>query len=340
MDIIGRRLATPRTTLTVSARLQLCACLVSCHSSRTAEIGNVVELASAAVPAVVRIHTTGAMAQGTGAGFFIRGDDRTDFIVTTNHVVWGADAVTVQAEGDVARPAEVVGADPEVDLAVLRLRHQRTRDAPALRFGDDRGLAVGDVLVAIGTPDGVFNAVSVGILSARAKVARGPVAGESFVKYLFTDAAVSVGSSGGPVLDLDGAVVGISAAILAGGTALGIAIPAHLASPIIKTLQRGEPFRHSFSGIRVADVPDAPAPGPRVVAAASESVRAGDRVIAINGSNVRTAGEFEWREFMESPGTKWVVQVQRGGQRVSTSVILQPLMQERFVHPHMLEVAQ
>jgi len=317
----------------VLAFLEFCACRPGRHP-------DVVDLARTASPAVVRIRAAGTMVEATGAGFFIRGEDGGALVLTNNHLIWGAGSLTVQTRDGAMHPADVVGTDPEVDLAVLR--PAGAESSPTLHFGNDQSLAIGDSLLSIGTPDGVFAAVSMGILSARAKVFPPTLAAESFVEYLFTDAAVSAGSSGGPLLDSTGAVVGISLAMLGARSALGIAIPVHLAEPIVKVLQRGLPFRHSFSGIHVSDGPlEGTEVGPRVFSCAADAalcmtaphggdVRIGDRIVAINGEEVRGAHEFEWRQFMAEPGTTWTLNIARSGHRLSTHVILQELTQGSF----------
>jgi serine protease Do len=258
------------------------------------------------------------MAQGGGAGFVVRGDDGEPIIVTNSHVVWGATEIAVERNDHRVDRAVLAGSDPAVDLAVLRFASKP--ELPVLSFGDDLSLRAGDAIISIGSPAGVLNAVSLGILSTRAKVPEATIPGEQSIEYLFTDALLSPGCSGGPVLDAQGAVVGVNAAVAAGSRGLGIAIPSHLAARVVRALERGGHYAHSRSGVQVAD--DLADGHPHVTAIAASAtgvdVQVGDRIVAIDGTPLDTVADFRWREFMDGPGTKWQVDLLRAGHDLST----------------------
>jgi S1-C subfamily serine protease len=233
---------------------------------------------------------------------------------------------------------DIVGVDPEVDLAVLRFHSGRSL-SHVLSFQEEETLRVGDWLISMGSPGGVLNAVTVGVLSARGRVPHGTFVAESFVDYLFTDALVGPGNSGGPVLDLKGYVVGVNAAVLGGEGGLGVVIPSRLVERVVRALERNGACAHSSAGVLVADEP-ALAGNAAIRVTWSDSgegtsgLHKGDRILKINGDRVWRAREFEWREFMAEPGTKWVLEMMREGQRISVTLILRRISQEIFAQEH------
>jgi serine protease Do len=289
--------------------------------------GDVSRIARAALPSVVKIVTSGEMAQGVGSGFYLRGDDGKSFILTSNHVVWGANRVSVERDDGSIDDAVVVGTDPMADLAVLRPVSSGV--TTYLTFGDDVSLARGDRVVAIGSPRGVRNAVTAGIVAARGAVPEATLASELFVDYVLTDATLSSGNSGGPLLNSEGAVVGVNEAIVGGNAALGVAMPSRLARRIFDVIARGRDYAHSFGGFRATD--DPAHPGVAVLAsispggpAAAVDLRVGDRLVTVDGAT-RGAAELQLRQFMDGPGTKWVLGVERSGLRLVREIVLGPL---------------
>lgn len=304
--------------------------LTGCHRTLFEEpsVANVVRSAR---PAVVRIRATGVLAQETATGFIVRTEDGTDIVITNNHVIWGADEIYVETIAGVVVRADVVGSDPATDIAILRPR-SRLDAGPHLVFGDDRSVDLGDWVVAIGNPGGILGAVSVGIVSARGRVPHPTVAAQVFVDYLFTDAALAAGSSGGPVLGSDGRVLGVNVASAGQSGGLAIVIPARLASQVVAGLVRYGAYHHSSAGIRVVDSDGATSV--RVSSCEHEcrgvELKVGDRIVMIDGERLHGARELEWREFMTDPGTRWKIEVLRDGQRLSTFADLREITQEGF----------
>lgn len=197
---------------------------------RTDTIANVVEVRS---KAVVFLHTIesggrpGERFEGVGSGVMI---DRAGSIVTNAHVVAGADVVHVRLPDGSDRAASVVGSDEALDIALLRLEDPRGFIPAPL--GKSAGVRVGEWVIAIGNPLGLHHTVTLGIVSAKARSITGGDA-----EMLQTDAAINPGSSGGPLLNLRGEVIGITTAILSGtgeDAGLNFAIPIDLVKGVIE----------------------------------------------------------------------------------------------------------
>ena len=173
-------------------------------------------------------------ATSLGSGFII---DRSGLIVTNNHVIDGADQITVVLKDKRRLEAKVVGKDEKTDLALLKV--DSGKPLPALEWGDSNNALVGDWVLAIGNPLGLGGSVSAGIISARGRDIRsGP-----YDDFIQTDAPINRGNSGGPLLDMDGRVIGINTAILSpngGSIGIGFSIPSQLARGVITQLQNSE----------------------------------------------------------------------------------------------------
>jgi serine protease Do len=204
-----------------------------------------------------------------GSGFIIRADG---LIVTNRHVIVGARTVRVRlADGREVR-AQIVGSDAVTDIALLRVDAGRL---PALRLGSSTGVAVGDAVVAIGNPFGLGQSVSAGIVSARART----LEDDPYVDFLQTDAAINRGNSGGPLLSVDGTVVGVTSAILSpsgGSVGLGFAIPAETVAAVVGDLERHGRVERGFFGITIQGLTPALARALKLPKAAGALVAAVD----------------------------------------------------------------
>src|SRR5450631_3314000 len=177
-----------------------------------------------------------------GSGFVIRSDG---LIVTNRHVIVGGRAVRVRLSDAREVTAEVIGADAITDIALLKVNAGRL---PALRLGSSESVSVGDAVIAIGNPFGLGQSVSAGIVSARART----LEDDPYIDFLQTDAAINRGNSGGPLLALDGTVVGVTSAIFSpsgGSVGLGFAIPAETAAAVIGQLQAHGRVERGYLGI-------------------------------------------------------------------------------------------
>jgi len=173
------------------------------------------------------------------------------FVLTNNHVIAGADDILVALQDGRNTRAELVGADPESDLAVLKIPED---NLTAITIGHSESLAVGDVVLAIGNPFGVGQTITHGIVSATGRTRLGISTFENFIQ---TDAAINPGNSGGALVDTQGYLVGINTAIFSrtgGSQGIGFAIPASLAKTVMtQIIEYGRPIR-GWLGVEVQDV--------------------------------------------------------------------------------------
>lgn len=172
----------------------------------------------------IRPYTRYQKLTSLGSGFIVSPDG---FILTNNHVIAGADTISVTLADDTSHPARVIGADIGNDLAIIKINVER--DLPTVRLGDSDRVKVGSWAVAIGSPFGFTETVTVGVISAKGRVVKQDGGRRAMRDLLQTDAAINFGNSGGPLVNIDGEVIGINQAIFSpGGTGnigIGFAIP-------------------------------------------------------------------------------------------------------------------
>ncbi len=180
-----------------------------------------------------------------GSGFIISSDG---YIVTNNHVVDKADKIEVTLFNEKIYKAEVIGKDSQTDLALIKIDAE---NLPVVKMGDSSKVEIGDWLVAIGNPLGLDHTITAGILSARS---RDIFNGIGYGKFLQTDAAINPGNSGGPLYNMAGEVIGINAAIVAGGQGLGFAIPSNLSVKIIEQLKNSGKVQRGWLGVGIQNV--------------------------------------------------------------------------------------
>ncbi len=253
-----------------------------------------------------------------GSGFIISQDG---YVVTNNHVVEGADSITVKTRNDKNFEAEVIGTDPETDLALIKLKN--ASNLPTLSWSSSDTLKVGEWVMAIGNPFGLGHTVTAGIVSAKGRVlGTGP-----YDDFIQTDASINPGNSGGPLINLDGKVVGINTAIIPAGQGLGFAIPASEAQNIIEQLKKGTPVRRGWLGIQMQNMDedmakalDMDAPQGVLVAdvfknnpADKAGIKSGDVITAINGTKVNSTTELARSVASLAPGAKINVTIMRQG---------------------------
>jgi serine protease Do len=187
--------------------------------------------------------------QALGSGFII---DPTGYVVTNNHVIDGANSVRIALQDGTEIAATVVGTDPQTDLALLKV--DTDRDLPHLDWGDsDTEARVGDWVVAIGNPFGLGGTVTAGIVSARARdIQSGP-----YDDFIQTDAAINRGNSGGPLISVGGAVVGVNTAIFSpsgGSIGIGFAVPSSVARPVVQQLRESGSVKRGWLGVQIQSV--------------------------------------------------------------------------------------
>jgi serine protease Do len=276
-------------------------------------------------PAVVSIYTDtlvsrrGAHRQGAGSGFVIDADG---LVVTNHHVVDGASAIEVRFDDGQALTAQLLGSDPATDLALLKVEG---RDLPRVTLGASAELAVGDWVVAVGNPMGLDHSATVGIISGKGRGSLG-LYSDSYLDFLQTDADIAPGSSGGPLFDLRGQVVGINTAV-GPGNGPGFAIPIDQARRVVEQLRdsgrvaRGWLGAASTSGHEGTDgavIGEVYADTP----AQRAGLRPGDLVTHVAGERIRNFNELRGRIATTAPGTSLEVTVQRDGATETLSVDL------------------
>ncbi|WP_379922634.1 Do family serine endopeptidase [Erythrobacter sp. R86502] len=276
-------------------------------------------------------------AQSLGSGFIISADG---FVVTNNHVVNPPDtrakleSITVTLPDGTEYEADLVGADAASDLAVLKIRANRT--FPFVRFGDSSAARVGEWVVAIGNPFGLGGTVTSGIISA---VYRNTGQGGPYDRYIQTDASINRGNSGGPLFDMRGNVIGINNAIFSpsgGSVGIGFAIPAEIAAPIVEQLRAGREIERGFLGVGLAPIDEDIASslglqkrrGELVQTVQDDSpamragLRPGDILTKVNGQDVTADQSVSFLVANLQPGAQVPVELLRNGSRLNVNVTL------------------
>jgi S1-C subfamily serine protease len=286
----------------------------------------------------------------TGSGFVVD-DDGT--ILTNAHVVEGAEQVSVSFEEDgESVDAEVLGVDPDTDLAVLKIDPDEVEDLTALPLGDSSDLEVGDPVVAIGNPFGLQRTVTTGIVSALQRQIDAP-SGFSISNVIQTDASINPGNSGGPLLDAQGRVIGINSQIATGGgqgsVGIGFAVPVNTAKDLLPRLREGEEIERAYLGVTMATVTediaselDLPADagallesvedgGPADEAGlrgsetdelSGEIGQPGDLIVSLDGEPVRNADDVVAAVAGKEPGDTIELEIYRGDDRRTLEVEL------------------
>ena len=267
--------------------------------------------------------------RGQGSGVVLSPDG---YVLTNAHVARGGDSLRVRLPAGEVVPAELVGTDARTDLAVVRMPRA---GPPPLELADSRRLEVGQLVMAIGNPLGFDRSVSLGVVSALFREL--PTRDGALEGLIQTDAAVNPGHSGGPLLDMDGRVVGVNTAMLAPGRGIGFAVPAHTASWVAAVLIQHGQVRRPYLGIRARGEDLAPAlvretgqaRAVRVVGvepgtpAAQGGLSGGDLLLAANLSPVATLDDLARVLVLGHPAVL-DVEVLRAGTRRHLSLRPQP----------------
>lgn len=270
-----------------------------------------------------------APVHGQGSGFIVSEDG---LILTNAHVVRDARNVTVKLADRREFEASVLGVDPATDVAVLRIQ---ASGLPTVQLGDPSQLAVGDYVLAIGSPFGFEQSATSGIVSAKGR----SLPGDTFVPFIQTDVAVNPGNSGGPLFDARGRVVGINSQIYSrtgGYQGLSFAIPIDVAVRVKDQILATGSVRHARLGLTVQELNqdlaesfklDGPsgalvssvAPGS---AAEKAGLRPGDVVLSLNGERIERSGDLAAMVGKSKPGDRVSLEVVRQGKRERVSAVL------------------
>lgn len=268
-----------------------------------------------------------------GSGFVL---DPSGLVVTNAHVIEGATDVRVVLWDKRTLRARVVGKDARTDLALLKV--ERAKDLPSVTFGDSDAARVGDVVIAIGNPFGLGSSVTSGILSATERhLGTGP-----YDELLQTDAPINPGSSGGPLFNARGEVIGISTAIVENGQGIGFAVPANVARQVIGQLKAKGYVTRGYLGVDIQDLTpelatafDAPSVAGALVAhvddgspAARAGLRVGDVIVGFGDRAIETSARLPRYVSQTEPGRRVVVAYLRDGKRLSKEVTVERLKDE------------
>ena len=277
--------------------------------------------------------------QSLGSGFII---DSAGIVVTNNHVIDGADEITVTLQDGTSLKAKLVGRDERTDLAVLEVTPEKNKPLTAVSFGDSDASRVGEWVLAIGNPFGLGGTVTAGIVSARGRdINQGP-----YDNFIQTDAAINRGNSGGPLFNMDGEVIGINTAIYSpsgGSIGIGFSIPSNLAKTVVAQLRQFGHAKRGWLGVKIQQVtPDIAEslglkdPGGALVAgveangpAEKAKIKNGDIILKFNGQDVKEMKNLP-RVVAETAINKQVpVTVWRDGKEVALDVTVGELPEEQ-----------
>jgi serine protease Do len=321
-------------------------------SSGAPENEPVARIADKLRPSVVQINVRSVQetpygpqqGQGVGSGVIYRKDG---YIITNNHVVQGAGNVEVGFENGDTATAQVVGGDPFTDIAVVKVDRS---DLPAASFRTKHNLDVGQLAVAIGSPQGFDSTVTAGVVSGLGREVPASLTGgtqeASLVDLVQTDAAISPGSSGGALVDRSGRIIGINVAYLppaqTGAESIGFAIPAQTAAQTADQLISTGKASNSYLGVGLSDVnqetakqfdtkagalvEQVPPGGP----ASASGIRQGDIITAIDGNEVTNTGDLLSALRRYQPGdTVKMTLVRNGNNEITRNVTLGDRAQQR-----------
>src|SRR5436190_11931383 len=274
--------------------------------------------------------------QGSGSGFIMSADG---YILTNNHVVAGADKVTVKLYDKREFTAKVVGTDPNTDVAVIKIDAQ---NLPAVQYGNSDSARVGEWVLAIGNPLEFNFTVTAGIVSAKGRVLYGLQQSHYAIQdFIQTDAAINPGNSGGPLVNIRGQVIGINSAI-ASETGLyagyGFAIPINLARTVMDQLVKTGHVERAVMGVQItdADENDAAAVGLKQITgvgvrsysdddspAKKAGIQLGDVIVALDGQPIDNTPQLQQKVAFKKPGESVEITVLRqGGERKTITVRL------------------
>ena len=265
-----------------------------------------------------------------GSGFIISSDG---YLLTNNHMVEGAEKVEVKLTDGRKFTVKIIGTDPDADVAVVKID---AKNLPYLDLADSDTLEVGEWVLAIGNPLGLSHTVTAGIVSAKGRSGFGLAELEDFIQ---TDAAINRGNSGGPLINLDGKVVGINTAIMGASVNIGIgfAIPINIAKHAYEQLVESGTVERGFLGVTVEDLTPEKAPFfglkedakgvliPEVTkdsAADKAGLKHNDVILELNGEPAESASDLQKRISMLKPGSRVELVVWRDGERKTITVKL------------------
>ena len=269
-----------------------------------------------------------------GSGFII---DKEGYIVTNNHVIEDADKIKVKLKNGKEFDAEIVGRDPNTDIALIKIKSKNS--LPVVKLGDSDALKVGQWVVAIGSPFGLEHTVTAGIVSAKGRI----IGSGPYDDFIQTDASINPGNSGGPLINMKGEVIGINTAIIASGQGIGFAIPINSAKRIVNQLKSSGEVTRGWLGVGIQDLSEELAEyygikdGKGVLVtevfpgdpADEAGIKPKDIVLSVNGKKVENTRELSKLIADTSVGDTVKIKVLRDGIEKTFSVKIAKREDER-----------
>lgn len=272
--------------------------------------------------------------RGLGSGVIVSADG---YILTNNHVVEGAEKITVLMSDNKSYDAKVIGLDKPSDLAVLKIE---ATSLPFLNLGNSDNVRIGDIVLAIGNPLGIGQTVTAGIISAKGR-RTGLSDGSSFEDFLQTDAPINRGNSGGALVNLTGELIGINSQIAtergsAGSIGIGFSIPSNMAKGVMEQLIQNGKVRRGMLGINIQNITEDLAKTLQLKttkgvivsnvqsgsAADKAGIKRGDIVLAINNETIEDSNVLRNKVAQSQPGSEIKIRIQRDGNEQEVSATL------------------
>lgn len=264
--------------------------------------------------------------EALGSGFII---DETGYILTNNHVINDADSINVTLWNNTQAQARVIGKDDKTDIALIKI--ETAQNLTPIKFGDSDKVRVGDWILAIGNPFGLGGSVTAGIVSAKSR----DIESGQYDNFIQTDASINQGSSGGPMFNMSGEVIGINSAIFSSNGAsmgIGFAIPSNLAQWVAEQLKQNGKIIRGWLGLKIQPleeeisglsggvlVSDVSVGGP----AEKSGIKAGDIIYSYNNKAVQNTKEFSRRVAESKIGSEGKIGVWRNGQKRDVNIVIE-----------------
>ena len=264
--------------------------------------------------------------EALGSGFII---DETGYILTNNHVINDADSINVTLWNNTQAQARVIGKDDKTDIALIKI--ETAQNLTPIKFGDSDKVRVGDWILAIGNPFGLGGSVTAGIVSAKSR----DIESGQYDNFIQTDASINQGSSGGPMFNMSGEVIGINSAIFSSNGAsmgIGFAIPSNLAQWVAEQLKQNGKIIRGWLGLKIQPleeeisglsggvlVSDVSVGGP----AEKSGIKAGDIIYSYNDRAVQNTKEFSRRVAESKIGSEGKIGLWRNGQKRDVNIVIE-----------------
>lgn len=278
-----------------------------------------------------RYFTRDVKQQTLGTGVII---DPRGYILTNEHVILRASEITVTMPDETDYKAQIIGADPKFDLAILKI--DAKKEFPAAKTGDSDSVMIGETVIAIGNPFGLSHTVTTGVLSATGRSIK-TNEGKIFNDFIQTDASINPGNSGGPLVNLNGEIIGINTVIYSDAQGIGFAIPINRAMRAVSELIRFGEIQKTWTGLRVQPVT------PRIARhfglteltgalvsdviddspATRAKIQSGDIILSINGKTISSTEEFNDALSSMLVGDKASLKILRDEKTINTDLKLE-----------------